>query len=181
MDKLRALVRYTDDFRAELRRLDAYDGTAPAGQFTRLARLWMETGTSAAEAAEWTTLLVLPDEVDAARTYHAAYTAHASQLAGRDLAMEWRRRGVPAEQAGAWASLGYTPEEAERHIAEGITPEMVRTGEEIGQDIAGGSDIHAAEVIDRMIREGTIVDPALVSRIKDPTDPDVEIIAVRDE
>lgn len=92
----------------------------------------------------------------------------------------WRLR-LPADEAAAWASLGYLPGEAAPLIAAGVTPQMAADLETIATDVAGSPEERAAQVIDRLVAGGILVDPARVRTRQDPNDPTHTIVNIDPE
>lgn len=130
------------------------------------------------------------DKLTALRIYSTVYRAAATQLAtGRD-ARGWMETMVDyraatreqleahAAQSARWASAGYMPGEAQRLIADGVTPETANELDDLAVDIAGGPDERAAQRIDELVRDGVLVDPARVVQTQDPDDPYHTIITI---
>ena len=111
------------------------------------------------------------DKLTALRHYAAEYYQHATQHQTSRAAREWMESGVPADVAGRWASAGYLPAEAAPLIAQGVTPETALEMDEITDDIAGGPEQRAAQVVDGLVADGVLVDPARVRQEQDPHDP----------
>jgi hypothetical protein len=111
------------------------------------------------------------DRLTALRIYTREYYAIATQHQTSRIAREWMEMNVPAADAAAWASLGYLPSEARPLIEQGVTPETAREMDQLADDIAGGPEARAMQVIDGLIAEGTLVDPARVRQEQDPDDP----------
>jgi hypothetical protein len=102
--------------------------------------------------------------------YAEEYMAAATHLATYRRAREWMEAGVSAETAAAWANLGYLPAEAAPLIAAGVTPQMAGEMDRLADDIAGSPEERAAQLIDRLVAEGVLVDPKRVRRAQLPDD-----------
>lgn len=99
--------------------------------------------------------------------YSSEYVTTATQHATYRAAREWMSTGVDAATAAAWASLGYLPGEAAPLIAAGVTPEMAAEMEQLDIDIAGSPEERAAQMIDRLVAEGVLIDPRQVRVIRE--------------
>jgi hypothetical protein len=115
------------------------------------------------------------------RAWATVFLAEARQLDQPALGVQWFKMGVSASDAAAWANLGFYPDEAAPLIADGTTPQMQREIEDHAEAQASGPDALAAQRVAHMIETGLLVREDQVIRIPDPTDPDVEIIVVRDD
>jgi hypothetical protein len=121
------------------------------------------------------------DRLTRLRIYTAEYYGGASQHRTSRIAREWMEAGVPARDAAAWASLGYLPAEAAPLIEAGVTPRIAGEMDELAEDIAGGHEERAMQVIDQLVAEGVLVDPALVRQQQDPDDPNHVIVHINPE
>jgi len=110
------------------------------------------------------------DKLRALSMYAETYMPSASQFATYRCAREWMEAGVPAEDAAAWASLGYLPTEAAPLITAGVTPQMAADLGEIDDTVAGSREERAAQVIDRLVADGILIDPRRVHIRQDPND-----------
>lgn len=110
--------------------------------------------------------------------YAAEYMRTATQLATYRIARQWWEASVPVADAAAWASLGYQPAEAAPLIADGITPEMAAATDDISATVAGSREEAAMQVIDRLVADGTLIDPRRVRQQQDPNDPDHTIVHI---
>lgn len=97
--------------------------------------------------------------------YAGEYMATATQLGTYRLAREWMNAGIDVATAAAWASLGYLPAEAAPLIAAGVTPQMAAEMDQLATDVAGSPEERAAQIIDRLVRDGILVDPRKVRRV----------------
>lgn len=95
------------------------------------------------------------------------YRAQTTRFCRLDIAADWVRLRVPAATAAAWARQGYLPGEAVPLIAAGVTPQMVADLEKIATDVAGGPEERAAQVIDRLVAAGILVDPRRMAPAED--------------
>jgi hypothetical protein len=118
------------------------------------------------------------DKLRRLSTYIDAYYAAATQHRTSRIARQWMEAGVPATDAAAWASLGFLPAEAAQLIAAGVTPEMAQVGDEIAVNVAGSPEERAMQVIDRLVADGVLVDPARVRQSQDPDDPQHTIVHI---
>ncbi|MFG2046113.1 hypothetical protein ACGFIW_01615 [Micromonospora sp. NPDC048935] len=116
------------------------------------------------------------DKLARLRHYTAVYYAHATQHRTSRAAREWMEAEVPAAEAARWANAGYLPAEAEPLIADGVTPETATEMDQLADDLAGGPEARAMQVIDAMVADGTLVDPARVRQVQDPDDPTHTIV-----
>jgi len=116
------------------------------------------------------------------------FRTQAGQLNSYAIAGDWMRLTetlaadgitLTAADAARWATAGRLPAEAEPLIRDRVTPESAAELDDLATDIAGGSDERAAQIIDDMVRDGVLVDPALVRWREDPDDPDRIIVDVR--
>lgn len=105
------------------------------------------------------------DKLRQLSAYAAEYMANARQMATYRLAREWMAAGVDAEAAAVWASAGYLPAEAAPLIAAGVTAQMAAEMDALADDVAGSPEERAAQVIDRLVAAGILVDPRKVRRI----------------
>lgn len=115
-----------------------------------------------------------------------AFRATARQLNTHPIAGRWMRlrEEIPtltADEAAAWANLGYLPEEAEPQIRDGITAAAAREMEDHAAEQAGGPEALAAMRIAELLGSGAMLGPDDVTVVRDPFDPNREIIALRGE
>jgi hypothetical protein len=110
------------------------------------------------------------DRLRALSIYWDEYRTLATQHVNSRIARDWMESGVSAAQAAAWASQGYLPTEAAPLIAEGVTPQAAQDLDDIAEDVAGGREERALQVIDRLVADGTLVDPRRVRVQQDPND-----------
>ena len=112
------------------------------------------------------------------REFVAVYFEESTQHATYRAAREWMEMGVTASDAARWANAGYLPGEAAPLIAQGVTPDTAEEMDQLAVDLAGGSELRAMEVVDGLVRDGLIVDPARVRQMQDPHDPTHIIVTV---
>lgn len=119
-----------------------------------------------------------------------AFRAAASQLNGYRIAGEWMRLAealqadgitLTAADAARWADAGYLPGEAVALILDGVSAEQATELDDLGTDVAGGSEVRAAQRIDELVRAGVLVDPRLVRQRQDPDDPERTIVEILHE
>lgn len=118
------------------------------------------------------------DRLTALRHYTADYYRHATQHRTSRIAREWMEAGVPAPVAARWASAGYLPAEAAPLIADGVTPESAAELDSLADDLAGGPEERAAQVIDGLVADGVVVDPVRVRQVQDRSDPNHIIVTI---
>lgn len=118
------------------------------------------------------------DKLTRLRHYTADYYARAAQHRTSRAAREWMEAGVPADEAACWANAGYLSAEAAPLIADGVTPETATEMNQLADDLAGGPEARAMQVVDGMVDDGTLVDPALVQQVQDPNDPTHTIVRI---
>ncbi|GLY08211.1 hypothetical protein [Actinoplanes sp. NBRC 101535] len=116
------------------------------------------------------------------------YRAKASQLTDYRIAGDWARLAehlqnsgitLTAADAARWADAGYLPAEAAPLISDGVTPEQAGELEDLATDIAGGPEARALQVVDDLVRDGVLVNPARVSWHEDPADPTHIIVDIQ--
>lgn len=115
------------------------------------------------------------------RAWADVFLANATQLDQPVLGAQWYRMGVPADEAAAWANLGFYPGEAAPHIEAGITAQTYREMEDYATQQAGGQEALAAMRLAELLGTGALLGPDDVVIVQDPTNPGVEIIALRED
>ncbi|MEV1315395.1 hypothetical protein AB0J14_04840 [Micromonospora arborensis] len=118
------------------------------------------------------------DKLTELRHYTTAYYAHATQHRTSRIARAWMEAGVLASDAANWANAGYLPAEAAPLIADGVTPQTASEMDQLADDIAGGPEARAMQVVDGMVTDGTLIDPVRVRQVQDPNDPSHVIVRV---
>lgn len=119
--------------------------------------------------------------------FASAYTAATTRLRGTEHIAAWWRLSlteprVTAPIAASWAQIGFTAAAAGPLIAEGITAARVRALMwRAGRQLDGGEAERAAAIIDGLVADGVLVDPARVTWREDPDDPTHIIVDIRPE
>ncbi|MFG1872098.1 hypothetical protein [Micromonospora arborensis] len=113
--------------------------------------------------------------------YVHEFASKATQLNDYRTGGRWWKLRVSADVAAAWANLGYLPERAAPLIAKGVTPETAGELNQVAQDIAGGPEQRAMQVVDGLVADGVVVDPIRVRQAQDPNDPQHTIVHITRE
>lgn len=118
------------------------------------------------------------------------YRRLATQMTDHRIAGNWMRLAEALEGAGIeltaaeaarWAGRGYLPEEAGPLILSGISAEQQGEMEDHAAEQVGGPAALAAGRIAELLAQDGMYGPDDAVVVQDPTDPDREIIMLRED